>query len=719
MKKLELHEKQFDYDKSTIKNVVIDGYHTSKMKDHLSTTRGAFTSNHILSNAIKATPFFADPTINHSNSKILCLGKVQSGKTAFFITAIALAFDNGYDICMVFGGTKNTLLDQSLSRLEEDFSNNRKVVILIMSQTNGTEILTKISEGYKVILVVLKNVSSKTTNLYEALNLSNLLFDIPTLIIDDESDEHTPGAPKLKSKNPKSGITHDVISDILESYKNVTMMFVTATPQANLLLSTMDRLTPDYAVLVEPGEDYTGGEAFHDLITNEHVIDISDSGDFSKSIPRSYKEALKYFMLGVAIMNHKGLNKPYSMLIHPSHLTRVQKNIVEKITEDLDDLVRILGTKSHVVHKLLVSEFNKIYLNEHKSDIPFEVVMDYLIKNLDQFRVFEFNTTSSGKDDIERSSIDNSLFKIYVGGNMLARGVTIPNLTVTYLYRDSKVSAIDTLYQRARWFGYKKKYFDVCRVYMTTELKHKFVAVASSERDLWISLREFLDTDINLRNFNRLFTLDHDSLILTRKTVTNTITFKRIKPGYTYDKSILFNEDDVFSNNKLLSDFLSKYKDISQDINFADGNTQVHKVIEYKYTNIFEDFISKYKFQRNSLIGSKPFERIYDQVINGELSDEIVVIIMRHETGQFRSLSQSGQSIKELPQGYNAGTNYAGDKHLEGYENKMQLQVHLVYTDEEKPNEIIPIIAFNNPLTKHAIRFATGDDYIDKLQIYN
>ena len=184
--------------------------------------------------------------------------------------------------------------------------------------------------GLKFIVVVLKNVSSITSNLYEALELAETLSHIPTLIIDDESDEHTPGAPKLKVKNPRAGITHDVISDILDSYNNVTMMFVTATPQANLLISTMDRLSPDYAVLVEPGSNYTGGDAFHDLMTNEHVKEINDSDDFLHSIPESYKEALKYFILGTGIMNHKGDVKPYSMLIHPSHLTRVHRNIVEK-----------------------------------------------------------------------------------------------------------------------------------------------------------------------------------------------------------------------------------------------------------------------------------------------------------------------------------------------------------------------------------------------------
>ena len=179
--------------------------------------------------------------------------------------------------------------------------------------------------------------------------------------------------------------------------------------------------------------------------------------------------------------------------------------------------------------------------------------MNFVIDNVHHYKVYQYNTTSSGKNDIIDSSSENDLlFKIFVGGNMLGRGVTIPNLSVTYMYRDSKVSAVDTLYQRARWFGYKKSYFDICRVYMTRELKHKFVAVAENERDLWISMEEFLDTQTSLKHFKRIFTLSNDKLILTRKSVSKTITFERVKPGYTYDKSVLFNENGILENQRLV-----------------------------------------------------------------------------------------------------------------------------------------------------------------------
>ena len=51
----------------------------------------------------------------------MLLGKIQSGKTRAFMGSIALAFDNGVDVAVIF--TKGTLLlaEQTLSRINNDY----------------------------------------------------------------------------------------------------------------------------------------------------------------------------------------------------------------------------------------------------------------------------------------------------------------------------------------------------------------------------------------------------------------------------------------------------------------------------------------------------------------------------------------------------------------------------------------------------------------------
>ena len=69
----------------------------------------------------------------------IVIGKVQSGKTSNFISLVALAFDNKYDIAVVLGGNKNNLVNQNAERIGLYFRNTSDVVVL--STTENKDIL--------------------------------------------------------------------------------------------------------------------------------------------------------------------------------------------------------------------------------------------------------------------------------------------------------------------------------------------------------------------------------------------------------------------------------------------------------------------------------------------------------------------------------------------------------------------------------------------------
>lgn len=58
---------------------------------------------------------------------------------------------------------------------------------------------------------------------------------------------------------------------------------------------------------------------------------------------------------------------------------------------------------------------------------------------------------------------------IVIGGNTIGRGLTLTGLTVSYFDRVRKSVAVDTLTQMGRWFGYRKDYELLPRVFMTEE----------------------------------------------------------------------------------------------------------------------------------------------------------------------------------------------------------------------------------------------------------
>lgn len=78
---------------------------------------------------------------------------------------------------------------------------------------------------------------------------------------------------------------------------------------------------------------------------------------------------------------------------------------------------------------------------------------------------------------------------IVIGGNTLARGLTIEGLTCTYFTRNS--GQADTLMQMARWFGYRKGFELLQRVWLAEEVRAKFRALAKVEMNLKEEIKRF------------------------------------------------------------------------------------------------------------------------------------------------------------------------------------------------------------------------------------
>ena len=60
-------------------------------------------------------------TNQQKNNNALLVGKVQSGKTSNLELFTALAFDNGYNILVMYGGYDKSLLGQTTDRFRKTF----------------------------------------------------------------------------------------------------------------------------------------------------------------------------------------------------------------------------------------------------------------------------------------------------------------------------------------------------------------------------------------------------------------------------------------------------------------------------------------------------------------------------------------------------------------------------------------------------------------------
>ena len=723
---IELVDVKNGNDNFLIDSPLLSGEHLVRIRSFIETDSGSTVFNGVFSNAMRATNFFIDPqktTGNESShlSKILAIGKVQSGKTSFFITSIALAFDNGYDIALVIGGTKNTLKQQNFSRITEYFKNNNDVVVYDINKVTVDDIYSKRSSGYKIILISLKNASGNK-NLGCFIKNMDFYKSIPIFVVDDEGDEVTPGAPKKAEKTGRNGLNHEVISKIIYGLCCCTYLSVTATPQANFLISTFDLISPDYCLLVEPGASYTGGNCFHDSEDNPHIVETLDTDDFKDSVPSTFIDALNFFLFSCCLKRSKKIFSPFSMLVHPSSLNKIQTSVVEKIKDQINLLKKIILDELNVsYYDAVIKIYNQV--EEYKKINPYtdinitiQDIKSEICKVVESLDIFEFNITKSGKFDIQRESESEKLYKIYVGGNMLGRGLTIKNLSTTYIYRDSNAPAIDSLYQRARWLGYKSEYFDICRVYMTDSLKQQFMTVVDSENEMRSDISTFLNSNINIKKMPRIFALNDDTgkLILTRTSISHTIKYSVINKGFQYDRSCQLSKEFKEKNYKLYCEYFNKYKKLGEEKCFDEASKdkhQTHFIIKTSFKSFYEEFLKNYIYPKNSKFNNVVFEKIIENINNGIHDDELYVIVMRYKTGQYRSIEGTvGYKVKELINSYSNSGKYSGDKDLEFYKDKQHFQIHLVYTDEMQPEKMFPLLAFNNPMSKKLIKYVTGDN---------
>lgn len=694
-----------------ISSVKTDGMFKSKLEEHMRETWTEESLNSVFSNSTKALTKFVNPkSESEKMTKVLCLGKVQSGKTAFFISAIALAFDNGYDIAYVIGGTKNNLLSQNRDRILSEFDNNDDVLIMDINNADTRKIKQQIDCGCKVILMVLKHKAiTSETNLANLEKLTSALCDIPSLIVDDEGDEYSPGA-----KNRELTISSSILTCV-NYVKRGTYLIVTATPQSNLLLSTtLNNLSPDSCVLVEPGNGYTGASVFHDSIRNELVVSVNDTADFELGCPSSFRDALKFFLIGCAIRFLRDDQGPHSMLVHPSSRTSIQKNIYDKVKNELDIIVNVLGDSTCFGYDDLINEFKSVYDDMSKTIkfyFPsFDEVIDQITKNLNRTIVYQINRREDNDAENDIGMDKFYKYKIYVGGNMLERGITIKNLAVTYIYRTAKENPIDNTLQRARWFGYKMDYLDLCRVYMTPEMKEYFIDINTHENYLWKTISEFLKRDEPLQKMERIFVVDNDKLILTRKSVSKTIKIGSIKPGYSYSKSINYNSKDDYHNNyNIINAYLNNLKCEKEEYSYG-GKRSKHFHMCYKNVS-FKDFynqvIDKMVFPIDSDINKHMFNILLEAVNDDLIDDSLTLVQMRVGEYEYRSTIANGTAIKELPESYQVSNDYVGDKSV--CKDEFNIQIHYVYTDENKKDDLIPFLTVNYPYDEIRTRFVTGE----------
>lgn len=613
----------------------------------------------------------------------IVIGKVQSGKTSNFIALTALAFDNKYNIAVILGGNKNNLLNQNANRIKKYFENvdDEKLVILTTNQNEtllqSDNIKRFIDEGRKVIIVGLKHQKhiNKITKIFEKTSLSNE----PTIIIDDEGDQATLNT-KVYSNN-MSTIYKSVI-ELKSKINRHCFISITATPQANILISTVDLLSPDFGILVYPGEEYCGLNEFHGEDQDRYIKIIPENEESlieSNGVPLSFYHAFADFFVGGAVRNYRGDNGKHAMLIHPSQKKIDHKIVIDKISAILNDWrekAEIRLKKINDISYKSLEEFLKDSYDRYKEDgvkLPDYNELEIYILNCIK-KCSPVHLCNSDED----ASINSEYYKlnIFVGGNMVERGITIKGLAVTYIIRRAKgKSNVDNMEQRARWFGYKKNFLDICRVYTTEQIKREFSDILECDEDLWALIERAYINGTEFKKIPRIFILSSKMLNLTRSNVAKT---ERVKfSQWTKQNIIELNKENIIKNTDLINKFRMDIKDKLELLDYSGSNQ--HMIVKgVKFNTFKEKVIDNMIFPIDSNIQKEFFDRLEESLRKCNIDPVMDIVWIRDKEHETRSVDEFGYIKSQMFQGYNS--KYCGDANIitPDRNNIMQLQIHYI-----------------------------------------
>ena len=241
-----------------------------------------------------------------------------------------------------------------------------------------------------------------------------------------------------------------------------------------------------------------------DWIPSPHKKDtiFKYNGDENEISP-TLKYAIRSFLISIAVRNIRiGSNKHNTMLINVTNWNDTQKLIIDNVKEELQYLIEGLSGNQFS----LLDEFEKIWNDDYvKTSQSFNEMIKLKTININEpngFKILDWNeiknelvkNVASKKIMIHGVYGDNrdvlqydeeyknvGLNVIAVGAIKLSRGLVLKDLTISYFKRPAK--QYDTLLQMGRWFGYRPRYLDVCRLFLEDELLTWFenAAIASEK----------------------------------------------------------------------------------------------------------------------------------------------------------------------------------------------------------------------------------------------
>lgn len=515
---------------------------------------------------------------------------------------------------------------------------------------------------------------------------------LPLLIIDDEADNASIDTSEQnitqdgvvdEEHNPTT--INRLIRQILHRFSKKAYVGYTATPFANIFIHNKsetinegkDLFPTSFIVNLKAPSNYVGPSTVFSEGGQRHFIrEVSDNIDnFDNSqygwmpnghksshtplycdeevLPPSLKEAIQSFLLASSVRYLRGdRNEHSSMLIHVTRFNDVQSLVVEQVNKYLKSIRQRL--ERSIGQEYLIKEFKALWENDFckttneivPSDDPQkceEIKKKYFIDGLPQWgevlKVIQdvvgdisvLTINGKAKEALEYEEHKKLGLKVIaIGGDKLSRGLTLEGLSTSYFLRASKM--YDTLMQMGRWFGYRPRYFDLCRLYTSSDLVDWFskIAVANEE------LREEFDIMTSEGMYPYEFGLkvqSHPGLLVTSPMKMRTSTTLRLSFSGNTAETVVFSNDELVidNNNRAMEELISSIKHHKVDESKYKYNNENFNGYLFNKVNSIDviNFLETYKTHTDSYKSNSDLLSSFIEQMNvaGELKEWTVALV--------------------------------------------------------------------------------------------
>ncbi len=583
----------------------------------------------------------------------LVLGYVQSGKTSNMAATIAKAADRGYKLIIILAGLTDSLRKQTQIRMQKDIGQHISDRWYFCTNedndfTSYNELPIWDNERKTTILIIKKNVFILKRLLKKIKNQSEVKRKgMTTLIIDDECDQASLNTKAYRDQVSK---TNKLIRQILENLRKVTYLGYTATPYANILTpqksvdGKLDLYPNDFIVSLDEPKNYFGARK---LFGDEFDIDEDNElpfirrvksneienlqppsqkarFNFSPSLTQSLVDSCDYYLLCLCAKSLRGQGNDHCcMLIHTTIYSETHKDLKNLLKNKwLNPLVKNIENHDEFTLerlKFLWEKESKVldYKFRKKLSCPeelesFDEIKNLILKEAKSIQLVIENSTVNSKDRLDFDSGKN-IHAIVIGGNVLARGLTIEGLICSFFIRSS--TQYDTLMQMGRWFGYRKGYEDLPRIWMTFDLEYNFRDLVNVENLIRSDISEMSREGLTPQEMSiRVPLLANLNITARNKLNMNKLSVCVGSLYGTYKQTIAFPADREFHK--------SNFSCIENLINNSRKYTKnSFEKIDHSYVLKDVDYPPILKFFRSFKFNEETLQKI-NQFIEKEVDDE-------------------------------------------------------------------------------------------------